>query len=43
VLVVLQFAVTIRMWAGPWTDFLLLALLMYSIRAQPVVARPRGS
>src|SRR5213076_1725226 len=36
VLVVLQFAVTIRMWGRPvGPDFLLLALLMYSIRAQP--------
>ena len=36
VLVVLQFAVTIRMWGRPvGPDFLLLALLMYSIRATP--------
>ncbi len=35
-LVVLQFAVTVRLWGRPvGPDFLLLALLMYSIRAQP--------
>src|SRR5437879_12451025 len=35
-LVVLQFAVTIRLWGRPvGPDFLLLGLLMYSIRAQP--------
>lgn len=35
-LAVLQFMVTIRMWDRPvGPDFLLLALLMYSIRAQP--------
>src|SRR5437867_12993567 len=35
-LVVLQFAVPIRLWGRPvGPDFLLLGLLMYSIRAQP--------